>query len=596
MNGSSVSSPATPVRVAQAVCAVVFAILGLALFRLQIVKGDHYSELAENNYIVQASIRAPRGLVVDRNGTVIAGSRQAFSICAIPRSFLRNSEEIRTLSRLIGLDEEAIRLALEPTSRSYRPTAVVRDVDFTTLSRVEEMFADLPDVIVMSEPVRSYPRGTGFSHITGYVGEVTREELVQGRGRYGRGDFIGKTGIEKMYEEYLRGRDGERFLKFSPYGGASPIDIEGLPPKAPRPGMTVVLNVDGALQSLAYDLLDGRRGSVVAVDPRTGGVLILVSSPGFDPNLFATGISASDWEAIISAEGKPLLTRPVRSSYPPGSVYKIVTAAAALEAGKVGEHTRFRPCPGSYRFGNRVFACWKEEGHGTRDLVGAVMVSCDVYFYQLGERLGLDRFSGYSKGWYLDAGTGIDLPGEIAGLVPDVAYYNRVYGERGWTRGVMLNLAIGQGELLLTPIELVCFISGVASGGTYITPRCVERIESEDRAITVSAEMVELPMAPSTVRILREAMLSAVEGTEGTGRAARVPGIQVAGKTGTAQNPHGDDHASFICFAPYEDPEIVLFVMVENGGHGGAVAAPIAGEILARYLGTADEVEVMSTR
>jgi penicillin-binding protein 2 len=596
MNGSTVTSPGTPVKVAQAVCIVVFAVLGVALFRLQIVKGDHYAELAENNYIVQASIRAPRGLVLDRNGTVVAGSRQSFSICAIPRSFLRNTDEVRTLARIVGLDEEHVRSTLEPTSRSYRPTAVIRDVDFTTLSTVEEMFADLPDVIVMSEPVRFYPGGAHFSHMVGYVGEVTREELAAGRGRYGRGDFIGKAGLEKVYEPYLKGRDGERFLKFSPYGGASPIDVEGLPPKAPRPGMTLILNADDGLQSLAYDLLEGRRGSVVAVDPRTGGVLILVSSPGFDPNLFATGISGADWEAIITAEDKPLLTRPISSSYPPGSVYKIMTAAAALEAGRVSEHTRFRPCSGSYRFGNRVFSCWKAEGHGSRDLIGAITVSCDVYFYQLGERLGLDRFSGYSKGWYLDARTGIDLPGEATGLVPDVAYYNRVYGERGWSRGVMLNLAIGQGEMLLTPIEVLCFVSGLANGGEYITPRCVARIESEDRVEAVRGTTVELPMAPSTLTVLREAMLSVVEGPEGTGRAARVPGILVAGKTGTAQNPHGEDHASFVCFAPYEDPEIALFVMVENGGHGGSVAGPIAGKILARYFGMDEGVEVTSTR
>ncbi|MFH1312932.1 MAG: penicillin-binding protein 2 [Candidatus Eisenbacteria bacterium] len=596
MNHFKDTSHATPIRVAQAVCVGIFIILGVALFRLQIVKGDRYRELAENNYIVQASITAPRGMIVDRSGTVIASSRQAFSICAIPRSFLRNREEIRTLGRIVGLDEEYIRSRLEATSSSYRPTAVIRDVDFATLSRVEEMFADLPDVIVISEPVRSYPCGLQFSHMLGYVGEVTQEDLAAGKGRYGRGDFIGKTGIEKVYEEYLRGRDGERFLKFSPYGGASPVDVDGLSAKAPRPGMTVVLNADAGLQKLGFDLLDGRRGAVVAVDPRTGGVLALVSSPGFDPNLFATGISTADWEEIMNADGKPLLTRPIRCAYPPGSVFKIITAAAALEGGIADKNTRYRPCAGAYRFGNRVFACWKEEGHGSRDLTDAIMVSCDVYFYQLGERLGLDRLSGYTKGWYLDAGTGIDLPGEVAGLVPDDAYYNRVYGERGWSRGVVLNLAIGQGELLLTPIEIVCFISGLANGGTYITPRCVARVESDDRAEAISGRPVELPMAASTLGTVKEGMLAVVEGPQGTGRAARVPGIRVAGKTGTAQNPHGDDHASFVCYAPFEEPEIVIFVMVENGGHGGAVAAPIAGELLAYYFGVSEPDEVTSAQ
>ncbi len=592
MRQLNASIPGTPTKAAHVVTLAVFAVLMIALFRLQVVRSDHYKQLSENNYIVEASIKAPRGIITDRNGEVIAGCRQSFSICAIPRTLLRNRAEIRTLAAILQVDQEFIRSRLKKTASTYRPTAILRDVDFATLSRVEEMFTELPDVIVVSEPVRSYPDGQHFSHIVGYVGEVTPDEIEAARAAYAPGDFIGKAGVERTYEAYLRGRDGAKFVKFTPLGGAGPVDLEDLPITAPRPGMTVVLSADDSLQVIASEQLRGTRGCIVVLDVKTGGVLALASSPCFDPNLFATGISGDDWQAIIGAEGKPLLNRVIQSSYPPGSVYKIVTSAVGLEEGKVSRNTRFQTCRGTYRFGNRVFSCWKKEGHGITNLVDAIAVSCDVYFYQLGERLELERFGACAKTWHLDQPTGIDLPGEIDGLIPTPGYYDRAYGKGKWTKGLMLNLAIGQGELLLTPIELACFVSGIARGGDYLTPHCVDRIETAERTEQVTGESVALQMAPATLDVLRTAMLNVVEGQHGTGRIARVPGIKVAGKTGTAQNPHGEDHASFICFAPYEDPEIAVFVLMENAGHGGAVAAPVAREILTAYFGISDTDEV----
>jgi penicillin-binding protein 2 len=586
----------TPVRVAQAVSVGIFVFLIAALFRLQIVKGDHYAGLSESNYVVEVSIKAPRGTITDTRGEVIAGSRQAFSICGIPRRILHNKPEITRLSLILGVEEDLILSRLEETASSYRPTAIVRDVDFATLSRVEEMFADLPDVIVVSEPVRDYPSGTHFCHTVGYVGEVTQSEIKAGKGRYAPGDFIGKAGIEKAYEEHLWGKDGRRFVKFAPHGGASPIDLAYTRIEEPRRGSTVVLTLDIQLQQLASRLLEGRRGSIVVLEAPTGRVLALASSPVFDPNLFATGISAPAWAGIVKADGKPLINRAITSSYPPGSVYKMITAAVALEEGKVSKNTRFKACTGAYKFGNRVFGCWKPGGHGVTNLPEAIEVSCDVYFYQLGERLGLERFSKYAGLWYVDRKTGIDLPGEIGGLVPTPDYYNRVYGERNWTRGIMLNLAIGQGELLATPMEMACFICGIANGGTYFTPHCVERIESDEKTEHVAGKPVTLEITEPTLDLLRSSMLRAVEGPEGTGRAAALAGVEVAGKTGTAQNPHGDDHASFACFAPFESPEIVVYVLLENAGHGGAVAAPVAGEILAHFFGRPSATEVAGTR
>lgn len=588
--------PAASSRVPVIIAAGLIGILLAALFRLQVVEYPRYRRLAENNYVVQASIKAPRGDIIDRNGFVIAGSRQSFSICAVPRSLLADDQEIRILAGILKVDEDFIRSRLEHTALSYRPTAIIRDADFATLSLVEELYVDLPDVMVVSEPVRSYPRGPHFNHLIGYVGEVTQNEIASESGDYDSGDFIGKAGVERYYEEYLRGVDGMRYVEFSPGQGTRPIEVTYLPADNPQPGMRLVLNADDGMQLLAHSLLKNRRGCIIALDVRTGGVLAMASAPTFDPNLFTTGISSSDWNSIIGSAGKPLINRAIQSRYPPGSVYKLVTLGAALERGLVNRHTRFKACTGSYRFGNRDFRCWKRDGHGTVDLIGAVEVSCDVYFYQLAERLGLDNFSASSKEWHLGERTGVDLPGEIAGLIPSAEYFDRVYGKRKWTRGVMLNLAIGQGELLITPLELLCFVSGLANWGTYYEPRCAMRAEHNGRIHDFKGNAVQLSMSRSTIGILREAMREVVQGEHGTGRSARQPGIEVAGKTGSAQNPHGDDHASFICFAPYDDPEIALYVLLENEGHGGAVAAPLAGEMLSYYFGEGILEEVAVTR
>jgi penicillin-binding protein 2 len=568
---------------------VMTGLLAGFLFWLQIVRHGEFVELSEDNYVVQASIRAPRGEILDRNGAVIAGSRQAFSICAVPRSFLRNPDEIRRLSGVLGMERAEILECLKPTAMSYRPTAVVRDADFATLSLVEEDFANLPDLMVVAEPVRAYPRGEILGHMIGYVGEVTAEEIKADSAYYQSGDFIGKAGIEKVYESRLRGKDGLRYVKFTPGGAAGPLEVEDLPKEAPRQGMDVVLHADLELQTRARRLLDGRRGSILAMDLRTGGILVMATSPGLDPGILADGVTPDEWREIVGSPEKPLLNRAIQATYPPGSTFKLVTAAAALERGIISPETTFKPCTGSYRFGNRAFRCWKPEGHGVTDLAEAIEVSCDVYFYQVGERLDPDRLASSARLWHLPGKTGIDLPGEVGGLVPDSSYYNRVLGERNWTRGVMLNLAIGQGEILLTPLEMLCFVAGIAGEGSYFRPACVDRVESPDRVEDVPSPVVELEMAPETIEVLREGMRRVVQGTKGTGRAARVEGIEIAGKTGTSQNPHGEDHAWFVCFAPFRNPEIALCVMLENAGHGGAVAAPLAGEILAAYFGVPDE-------
>ena len=401
----------------------LFAVLAGMLFYLQIVRGHHYEALSRDNYIVEVPLKAPRGDIVDRNGVLVAGSRQSFSVCVIPRLIIHNTTEIALLSKVLGVSREVIEEKLSSCRSSYRPTVIKRDVSFETISIIEEMFADLPDVMVISEPVRSYPLGKEFCHLVGYVGEVNRREIEESRRRYSAGDLIGKSGIERQYERFLAGTDGVKFVRIDRLGSEAAVDLEDLPSKAPRQGMRLVLAAEASLQTVASHLLEGNRGCICVIDVRTGEILALVSSPGFDPSLFAVGISPEDWLRIVHDEQKPLLNRAVQSAYPPGSTFKIVTAAVALEEGILDVTTTFAPCRGSYRFGRRTFLCWKPEGHGRTNLTRALAVSCDVYFYQVGERMHLDTFMKTAKKWLLDSTTGIDLPDEAKGLLPDSSYY-----------------------------------------------------------------------------------------------------------------------------------------------------------------------------
>ncbi len=558
--GSNPSWP-TPPRVAAVLSAIIFTVLVGFLFEYQVIRGKEFEDESKKNYVIKVPLKAARGEIVDSRGGVLASSRQSFSICAVPKTTLKNKDEIALLARLLEVEEEFIVGKLSKTASSYRPAVILRDVDFATLSVVEEMSAGMPDILVVAEPVRSYPGGEWFCHLLGYVGEVTQEEVA--------------SNPAKMVRVIM---DGDEV----------PIDYEDVPSKAPQPGKRVRLSARSDLQMLADSLLAGRRGCVIALAVKTGEVLALSSSPVFDPALFATGISASDWRDIIEDEDKPLLNRAIQCAYPPGSTYKLVTAAVGLETGLVTENTRYRPCPGSYRFGRRVFKCWKEEGHGSSNLTRGITVSCDVYFYQLGEKMMLEDFSSYSNLWRLADPAHIDLPNEVRGLVPDVEWYDRTYGKGRWTKGIMLNLAIGQGEVLTTPLSLLCFVCGLANGGRYPVPRCVKAVGEDGQETETTLEFINMPMSETTIATLTKAMRAVVEDEEGTGRAAHVDGYEVAGKTGTAQNPHGDDHAWFVCYAPFDGPEIALCVMVENSGHGGSVAAPMAGRMLRLYFETRD--------
>lgn len=430
-----------------------------------------------------------------------------------------------------------------------------------------------------------YPDSGVGAHFLGYIGEVSDKE-IETNPDYRSGDMIGKKGIERQYDSYLRGRDGLSYLEVTAQGrvlGKYPDrdDVE------PISGATLTLNIDLEMQKLADFLLDScGQGAVVVMDVNTGGVLTLASSPEFDANLFSGFISAEKWNEIVNDPSHPLLNRGIQATYPPGSTMKIFTAGMALYFDKVSAERGFDACRGGKRFGNRVFKCWRPEGHGRLDLHGAIVQSCDVYFYQMGLACGMELWEKFMPMCHLGQLTGIDIPGEKPGNSPSIKYYDNRYGKNGWTKIFVINLAIGQGEVLVTPLQMATLYAAVGNGGTIYQPHIVKKITDSYGAETIISpkETGKLPLNQTQLDFLVNAMTGVTEEGGGTARGVHIPGISVAGKTGTAQNPHGNEHSWFVCIAPAVNPEVSIAVMVENAGHGSTVAAPLAKRILQYYF------------
>ena len=571
-------------------CAVagLFILLFLRLFSLQVIKGEYYLALAEENRIRIVPIEPPRGLIYDRNGILLVDNYPSYTVSVLPYELANVEESLRKLHDLLNCDVVDIVAKIKAKGFGLEPVKVKRDASFEIVSYVEENRLDLPGVICQVEPKRRYVYGRTASHILGYTGEISEKELRTYRDRgYLCGWAIGKDGLERSYEEDLKGSNGFKYLEVNARGREIGL-LPGKDPLLPGSGKNLHLTIDIRLQLFAEKVFpEGLTGSLVATNPQTGEILALVSKPTFDPNLFSSVLAPDDWIALNSDPQHPLLNRAIGASYPPGSTLKIVTAAAGLETKTVSVNSLLRSCTGEMQFGNRIFHCWVEEGHGSLNLRGAITQSCDVYFYQLGRRVGLDVWAKYAKAFYFGQPAGIDLQGEEGGLVPTSDYYDRRYGKKKWSQNLILNVAVGQGELLVTPLQLAVFAGVIGTEGIWYQPHVVKEIELEEtgtflKKTTVSKHIPDV--SKETYTVLKQAMVDVVNSGVGTARGAAIEGVRVAGKTGTAQNPHGEDHALFICFAPAEDPVIALAVIVENGGKGGSVAAPLARRILQAYL------------
>ena len=569
-----------------------FGLIVLGLIRLQVFQHDALVRLADQNRIRLDVIRAPRGVIFDRAGRVLADNQPSFSIVFRPapiESTLRARTVVRTdwllkVAGVIASDTVEVKRKQQEANRTGQTAVLRRSAPYAVMAAVEESRSLLPGIDVQVAPIRRYPEGTLAAQLLGYAGEINDRELAEREAKgYHLGDLIGKAGLERRYEEVLRGEDGAEFVVVNAMGKRVSTLDEG-PPRLPISGRDVIVTLDLDVQrALEEAMVNIERGAAVALDPRDGSVLGMVSKPVFDPNEFSQGISFARWKQLNSGGAYPLLNRAIQSAYPPGSTFKIITMLAGLREGLTQpEGHEVTGCAGGYFFGGRRFGCWKKEGHGKLNLIEALQHSCDVFFYQLSLRMGLDPLERTARAFGLGDKTGIDLPGETKGLVPNSAYYDRHFHTGRWPRGVLLNLGIGQGELLASPLQLATMTALAANGGKPVRPHVVSAIQG------VPSFKVEKPVEAgiSTRREYWDAVHLAMKRVveAGTAGAVRIPGVSAAGKTGTAQNPHGDDHALFVCYAPAEAPTIAMAIVAENSGHGGSVAAPVAAYVLKKLF------------
>lgn len=570
-------------RTLSAIIIVVFLIFLGRLYQLQLIYQEEYGRKSEENSIRTLSTEPVRGYMIDRTGRLVVDNRPSFTVTVMPFEF--DHANLDRLAQILFLDPSVLRERIregESYSR-FAPARVARDIGFRELSALEENRGSLPGVSYQIESKRYYPTKAVASHILGYTKEISKSQIAALGEGYRQGDVVGSAGLEQQYDRLLRGEKGAEFsvvnvrgLVIGPFEGGN-HDVASVE------GDDLILAMDFGVQALAESLFVDRRGAVVALDVLNGGVIAAVSKPDYDLSLFSGVTLPEVWTDLNRDEARPLFNRATLTRYPPGSTYKMVLAIAALERGIVSASWRIN-CGGSFRVGNKVFK--DLHVHGSTDMIEAIQRSCNVYFYQLMMKVGLDPWSEYGALLGFGKTTGIDIGEESSGLLPTTAWMNRRYGERGWTRGYLPSLGIGQGELGVTPVQMARYAMVLANEGDLFRPHAVSAVRNKSTGATapVRVEKTHVKLSPSTWRVVREGMRRVVMEPGGTASLARIRGVEVAGKTGTAENPHGKSHSWFVGFAPFENPRIAIAVLVENVGYGGSYAAPIAGLCMEQYL------------
>ncbi|HYS20478.1 MAG TPA: penicillin-binding protein 2 [Gemmatimonadales bacterium] len=564
-------------RVARGIVWGTLGVIVLGFFRAQILEHGRYELKSRTNRLKAITLPAPRGVITDRRGAILAENVPGYTVSLLPAGTAAMRATLWRMAPIVKLDSAAITRILARYQRApYQPALVLADAPFRVVSTLEERRLLIPGLVIQTEPKRHYPDSGTVAHLMGYVGEVTEQELARRRTTaLGLGALVGQDGLEREYDDSLRGSDGLRFVEVSALGHVV-RDHGASPTLRPVSGAPLRTTIDLELQRYVARIFPaGQRGAVVAMDPNTGEILALYSAPGYDPNRFVGGVAPDYWRTLSENEAHPFFDRAIQARYPPGSTWKLALAAMALKRGIVTMHSRMPiPCRGGLQYGNRFFRCWEAKGHGDLTLQQAIAQSCDVYFYQLGLKLGLTSVLEDANAWGFRGRTGVDLPGEIAPEFPTgTEYYDRLYGSRHWTSAVTLNLAIGQGENAQTLISMVRLYQMLASDGREHTPYLVHPNLPSD---------VSLELSGQQLAGLRQAMRAVVE--QGTARGARRDLINMAGKTGTAQNPHGPNHGWFIGFAPADKPQIVVGAIIEFAREGPYVA-PLVARVIARYLG-----------
>jgi penicillin-binding protein 2 len=573
------------------VVSAIFFLILLRLWHLQILNADDYLSLSESNRLRFVPEAASRGAIMDRNGIVLASNRPSFSLAVVPQEVKDRDALLNQLVSLLKLDRNELldRWEKGKGRARYYPVVLASNLTRDQVEKVEENRLYLTGVEVEMKPVREYSSGILAAHLLGYIGEISEEELNRkGFEEYNLGDYVGKNGIERSWEKELHGSDGGRELEVDARGRI----LRTISETFPTVGNSIVLTIDAKLQKQSELAFGDQAGAAVAMDTSNGEILAFVSNPGFDPSLFSGKMPADKWTGYLSDKRHPLENKALTGQYPPGSTFKMITAFAGLESGIVNEKSNVN-CNGLYEVVYSKFRCWNRTGHGVTNLKKSLRESCDVYYYQLGDQLGVDAIATMARRFKLGEPMGVGLLNEKGGLIPTTAWKLKRYGKR-WFHGETIPVSIGQGYVLLTPIQLASMTATIANEGKIYRPFLVKRVVDTDGK-TLKEFNPELlgttGISADHFRLIKKGMFAVVNEPGGTGGMARMHDMRVAGKTGSSQvvklrdsklsTPWNfRDHALFVAFAPYEKPEIAVAVVVEHGGHGGSVAAPIAARIL----------------
>ncbi|MEI6847570.1 MAG: penicillin-binding protein 2 [Chlorobiaceae bacterium] len=564
----------------------VFTVLFVRLFYMQVLDFQQLGSISATNSIRRVWVQPPRGRMIDKNGIILVDNQPLYSVKVIPSEF--KTDKTGYLAWLIKMPKSDLS---EKISNGYdfnrfSAVTVSRNLNAIAVARLSENLWQLPGVLIETDNKRQYLDALHGAHLFGYLRSIPKEKLEEMSDQgYALDDKIGFSGLEKYYEERLKGLKGARFEMITPLGKFAGKYNDGKNDINSIKGDDLYLSIDAGLQQLAEQLLrkTGKSGAVVAIDPSNGGILAIASAPDYSLDIFNGSTDSKGWHDIVTSPQKPLFNRTVQAVYPPGSIYKMILAMAALEEEKIDPAKKIFD-GGSFMFGNRRFLSNEGKGHGWVNMREAITVSSNVYFYKLIFNVGLDDWTKYGGMFGFGEKTGIDLPSERPGLLPSTEYYDNRFGRDKWSKGYLVSLAIGQGELGTTPVQLAAYAAAIANNGTLFQPHIVNgyRDTGTGKYIPLTFAKQQLPVSDETYSIIKDGMVGVV--LRGTGTLAKVPGLNIAGKTGTAQNPHGKDHAWFIAFAPVENPKIALAVLVENAGFGGAISAPIARELIKYYV------------
>ncbi len=568
----------------------ILGVVGIVFFsqliKMQIIEHESYVEKSDNNSVKKIVQPAPRGILFDRNFQVMVSNKPSYTLQITPAIFDTSNSSL--IENILSLEKNSIEKIFYQNRgySKYLPRVIKRDVAYDDIIWIEEHNEKLNGVNIVVEMQRDYSFDVNGSHIFGYLREINAQQLKNNQDNYDLGDFIGIKGVEKKYENLLRGEKGFQFILVDSRRKTIGKYLEGLNDLPPKKGRDLVLTIDLETQKVAEKAFEGFSGSLVAIEPSSGEILAYISAPSYNLEEFASVTSVKQLNEIRNDPTKPLFDRASNSIYPPGSTYKMLAALIGLEEKIINKNSTIF-CKGGYQFGNRFFKC--HGSHGTTNVVSAIEHSCNTFFYKLILDIGLERWADYLRMFGFGSSTKFDLAADAVGIVPDTKYYNKVYGEKKWGRGMLISLGIGQGELSVTTLQQAQYIALLANYGKTKSPHVGKGFleglyqeftpfNFEDKVINISKENFD---------IVREGMFKVVNGN-GTARHIRLPNIDIAGKTGTSQNPHGEDHALFVAFAPYENPQIAVAVIVENVGFGGTHAAPIAQKVIKTYLENLD--------